>query len=36
MVRDYIETLTDHDTADDIVIIRPEVGTGLMRRPRPE
>jgi predicted XRE-type DNA-binding protein len=29
MVRDYIETLTDHDTADDIVTIRPEVGSGL-------
>jgi DNA-directed RNA polymerase specialized sigma24 family protein len=29
MVRDYIETLTDHDTADDVVIIRPEVGSGL-------
>jgi DNA-directed RNA polymerase specialized sigma24 family protein len=29
MVRDYIETLTDHDTADDAVIIRPEVGGGL-------
>jgi hypothetical protein len=25
MVRDYIETLTDHDTADDAVIIRPPV-----------
>ncbi|MGN6679354.1 MAG: hypothetical protein ACTHKL_16455, partial [Streptosporangiaceae bacterium] len=22
-------TLTDHDTADDVVIIRPEVGSGL-------
>lgn len=29
MVRDYIETLTDHDTADDAVIIHPEVGNGL-------
>jgi DNA-directed RNA polymerase specialized sigma24 family protein len=29
MVRDYIETLTDHDTADDAVVIRPEVGGGL-------
>ena len=29
MVRDYIETLTDHDTADDAVIILPEVGSGL-------
>ena len=29
MVRDYIETLTDHDTADDAVIIQPEVGGGL-------
>jgi predicted XRE-type DNA-binding protein len=29
MVRDYIETLTDRDTADDVVIIRPEVGSGL-------
>ena len=29
MVRDYIETLTDHDTADDAVIIHPEVGSGL-------
>jgi DNA-directed RNA polymerase specialized sigma24 family protein len=29
MVRDYIETLTDHDTADDAVLIRPEVGSGL-------
>jgi DNA-directed RNA polymerase specialized sigma24 family protein len=29
MVRDYIETLTDHDTADDAVRIRPEVGSGL-------
>jgi DNA-directed RNA polymerase specialized sigma subunit len=29
MVRDYIETLTDHDTADDAVIIKPEVGGGL-------
>jgi DNA-directed RNA polymerase specialized sigma24 family protein len=29
MVRDYIETLTDHDTADDGVIIQPEVGSGL-------
>ena len=29
MVRDYIETLTDHDTADDVVIIHPQVGGGL-------
>lgn len=29
MVRDYIETLTDRHTADDIVIIKPEVGGGL-------
>ena len=29
MVRDYIETLTDHDTADDAVVIRAEVGSGL-------
>jgi DNA-directed RNA polymerase specialized sigma24 family protein len=29
MVRDYIETLTDHDTADDAVVIHPEVGGGL-------
>jgi hypothetical protein len=29
MVRDYIEALTDHDTADDIVNIKPEVGGGL-------
>jgi DNA-directed RNA polymerase specialized sigma24 family protein len=29
MVRDYIETLTDHDTAGDGVIIQPEVGSGL-------
>jgi DNA-directed RNA polymerase specialized sigma24 family protein len=29
MVRDYIEALTDHDTADDVVVIRPEVGGGL-------
>jgi DNA-directed RNA polymerase specialized sigma24 family protein len=29
MVRDYIETLTDHDTADDAVFIQPEVGGGL-------
>lgn len=29
MVRDYIETLTDHGTADDAVIIKPEVGSGL-------
>ena len=26
MVRDYIETLTEHDTTDDVVITRPEVG----------
>jgi DNA-directed RNA polymerase specialized sigma subunit len=31
MVRDYIESLTDHDTADDVVIIKPEVGGGLDR-----
>jgi DNA-directed RNA polymerase specialized sigma24 family protein len=29
MVRDYIETLTDNDTSDDVVIIHPEVGGGL-------
>lgn len=29
MVRDYVETLTDHNTADDVVIIKPEVGSGL-------
>jgi DNA-directed RNA polymerase specialized sigma subunit len=29
MVRDYIETLTDHDTAEDVVIIKPEVGSDL-------
>ena len=29
MVRDYIETLTDHDTADDVVMIQPVVGGGL-------
>jgi predicted XRE-type DNA-binding protein len=29
MVRDYIETLSDHDTAGDTVIIHPEVGGGL-------
>ena len=29
MVRDYIESLTDHGTADDVVIIKPEVGGGL-------
>jgi DNA-directed RNA polymerase specialized sigma subunit len=29
MVRDYIETLSDHDTAGDTVIIRPEAGGGL-------
>lgn len=29
IVRDYIETLTDHDTADDLVTITPEVGGGL-------
>jgi DNA-directed RNA polymerase specialized sigma subunit len=29
MVRDYIETLTDRDTANDTVIIQPEVGGGL-------
>jgi DNA-directed RNA polymerase specialized sigma subunit len=29
MVRDYIETLTGHDTADDAVVIKPQVGGGL-------
>jgi predicted XRE-type DNA-binding protein len=29
MVRDYIETLADHDTADDAVVIQPQVGDGL-------
>lgn len=29
MVRDCIETLTEHDTTDDVVIIEPEVGNGL-------
>lgn len=29
IVRDYIETLTDHDTAGDRVAITPEVGGGL-------
>ena len=29
MARDYIETLTDHDTAADYVVIHPEVGSGL-------
>jgi DNA-directed RNA polymerase specialized sigma24 family protein len=29
MVRDYIETLTDHDTTSDEVVIKPEVGGGL-------
>jgi hypothetical protein len=29
MVRDYIETLTEHDTTDDVVIIKPEIGNGL-------
>src|SRR5262245_20444610 len=29
MVRAYIETLDDHDPADDVVIIKPEVGGGL-------
>lgn len=29
VVRDYIETLTDHDTAGDQVAITPEVGGGL-------
>jgi predicted XRE-type DNA-binding protein len=29
MVRDYIETLTEHDTAYDTVTISPEVGHGL-------
>lgn len=29
MVRDYIETLTDHDTADAVIVIQPQVGGGL-------
>jgi DNA-directed RNA polymerase specialized sigma subunit len=29
MARDYIETLTDHDTAGDTVVVHPEVGGGL-------
>jgi DNA-directed RNA polymerase specialized sigma24 family protein len=29
MVRDYIETLTDHDTTGDAVIIQPVVGKGI-------
>ena len=29
MVRDYIETLTDHDTSSDQVVITPIVGDGL-------
>jgi DNA-directed RNA polymerase specialized sigma subunit len=29
MVRDYIETLTDHDTSGDQVVITPVVGGGL-------
>lgn len=29
MVRDYIETLTDHHTSDDEIVISPEVGGGL-------
>jgi len=29
MVRDYIESLTDHDTSRDEVVITPEVGGGL-------
>jgi DNA-directed RNA polymerase specialized sigma subunit len=29
MVRDYVETLTDRDTADDIIVIEPQVGGGL-------
>jgi DNA-directed RNA polymerase specialized sigma24 family protein len=29
MVRDYIETLTDHDPADEVIVIQPEVGSGL-------
>jgi predicted XRE-type DNA-binding protein len=29
MVRDYIETLTDRDTSDDVVVIHPQVGSGL-------
>jgi hypothetical protein len=29
VVRDYIETLTDHDTSGDQVTITPEVGGGL-------
>lgn len=29
MVRDYIETLTDHATTDDSILIQPVVGGGL-------
>ena len=29
MVRDYIETWTDHDTTDDSILIQPVVGGGL-------
>jgi hypothetical protein len=29
MVRDYVETLTDHDTTDDSIVIQPVVGGGL-------
>jgi hypothetical protein len=29
MVRDYIESLTDQDTAHDDVVIKPELGGGL-------
>jgi hypothetical protein len=29
MVRDYIETLTEHDATHDVVIIKPEVSNGL-------
>ena len=32
VVRDYIETLTGHDTADHSVIIKPEVGGGTDRQ----
>jgi hypothetical protein len=29
MVRDYIDTLTEHDTTDDVVIIKAQGGNGL-------
>jgi hypothetical protein len=29
IVRDYIETLTDHDTSGDQVAVTPEIGGGL-------